>query len=112
MNAKYHASIKHIRKAIYRTQRYRNDPLNSVVNLSKKTFPYNEFKRLEKDLNFSQTLGKYNKSKHTRDVNDFLRRIKLKAHFKTAQSLTKKDVIQFTKTSSKKSGSLKKHITL
>ena len=35
-NTKHHASINPIRKAIYYTQRYRNDPLNNVVNLSKR----------------------------------------------------------------------------
>ena len=34
-------------KAIYRTQRHRNDPLNNVVNSSKKTLPYNKFKLLK-----------------------------------------------------------------
>ena len=52
--------------------------------------------------NFYPNLRKYNKSKYTKDINDFIRRIKLKAHFKTTQPLPKKDVIQFTKRSSEK----------
>ena len=63
-NTKHHTSIDNVRKAIYPTQRYRNDPLNNVVNLSKKTFTYNEFKLLHKDLNFCPTPGKYNTLKH------------------------------------------------
>ena len=49
--------------------------------------------------NFYPNLRKYNKSKYIKDINDFIRRIKLKAHFKP---LPKKDVIQFTKRSSEK----------
>ena len=72
---------------------------------------YNELKLLNKDLNFCPTPEKYNKSKCTKDIND-LRRIKLKAHFKTTKPLSKKDIIQFTKGSSGKKWILKKHITL
>ena len=63
---------------------------------------YNEFKLLNKDLNFCLTPGKYNKSKYTKDINDFIRRIKLKAQFKTTQPRAKKNVIQFTKNSFEK----------
>ena len=73
-NTKYHASINHIRKAIGRTQRCRNDPLNKIVNLSEKTFTYNEFNLPNKDLNFCPTPGKYNKSRCTYDIYDFIRR--------------------------------------
>ena len=111
-NTKHYASINHIRKAIYCTKRYRNDPLSNVINLSKKTFTYNEFKLLHKDLFFCPTPGKYTKSKYAKYINDFIRIIKLKAHFKTTQPLWKKGVIQFITSSSEKSGSLKKHITL
>ena len=48
------------------------------------------------------TLKIYNKSKYKKDINDFIRRIKLKAHFKTTQPLAEKDVIKFTKSSSRK----------
>ena len=63
---------------------------------------YNESKLLNKDLNFCLTSGKYNKSKYTKDTNDFIRRVKLKSHFKTTQPLSKKDIIQLTKSSSRK----------
>ena len=63
---------------------------------------YNEFKLLNKDLNFCLTPGKYNKSKYTKDINDFIRRIKLKSHIKTTQPLSKKDILQLTKRSSRK----------
>ena len=39
---------------------------------------YDEFKLVKKDLNFCPTLEKCNKSKYTKDINDFIRRIKLK----------------------------------
>ena len=53
-------------------------------------------------LNFCSNPGKHNKSKHTRDINDFIRRIKFKAHFKTTQPLANKEVIQFAKSFSEK----------
>ena len=99
---KHHASINHISKAIYCRQRYRKDPLNNFVNLSKKTFTYNEFRLLNKRLKLLSNPREYNKSKYTKDINDFIRRIKLEAHFKTTQPLAKKDVVQFTKSSSEK----------
>ena len=66
---------------------------------------YNEFKRLNKDLNFRPTAEKYNKSKCTKDINNFMRRIKLKAHFKTTKPLSKKDIIQLLRVLLEKSGS-------
>ena len=66
---------------------------------------YNEFKLLNKDLNFCPTPEKYNKSKCTKDINNFMRRIKLKAHFKTTKPLSKKDIIQLLRVLLEKSGS-------
>ena len=68
---------------IYRTERYLNDSLSNVINLSKNTLTYNEVKLLNKELNFCQTPEKYNEPKYEKDINDFIRRIKLKAHSKT-----------------------------
>ena len=69
----------------------------NIINLSKKTFTYNELKLLNKDLNFYQTQGKYNKSKYAIDIHDFIRRKRLKTYFKVAQLLSKKDITQFIK---------------
>lgn len=77
-------------------------PIEQHCQPIKKGNTYNEFKLLNKDLNFCPTPRKYNKSKHTKYINDFIRGITLKAQFKTTQSLAKKDVIQFTKSSSEK----------
>ena len=55
-----YASINHIPKGIYRKQRYR---------------------MLNKDI-ICPTPGKHSKSKYTKDINDFIRTIKSKAHFK------------------------------
>ena len=108
-NTKHHVRINHIRKVVYSTQWYRNNPLNNNGNLLQKTFTYNEFKLLNKDLNFRPTPRKDNKSKYTKYTKDFIRRIKLKAYYKTTQLL----VIQFTKSSSeKKSTSKKTHLTV
>ena len=57
--------------------------------MSKKEFTYNEFKLLNKDLNFCPTPGRYNKSKYNNDVNNFIRKIKLKAHFKNTENVNK-----------------------
>ena len=70
---------------------------HNIINLSKKTFTYNELKLLNKDLNFYQTQGKYNKSKYAIDIHDFIRRKRLKTYFKVAQLLSKKDITQFIK---------------
>ena len=75
--------------------------------MKKKTFTCNEFKLLNKGLRFCPSLRKYNGSKYTKDINGFIRRIKLKAHFKTTQSLAKKDVVQFLKKFFRKKGSEK-----
>ena len=88
-------------------QALQNNPLSNVIDLSKVTFTYNEFKLLNN--NFCPTPGKHSKCKYTKDINDFTRRIKLKAHLKLTQPLGKQDAMQFTKSSSKKRGSLKKH---
>ena len=77
-------------------------PIKQLYQTIKKTFTYIEIKLLNKGLNFCSTLEKCNKSKYTKDINDFIRRIKLKAHFKTRQPLAKKNVIQFTKNSFEK----------
>ena len=53
----------------------------------KKDMTYNEFKLLNKDLNVCPTPGKYNRSKYADDINDFMRRTKVKAHFKTTKTL-------------------------
>ena len=62
--------------------RYRLDPSNNVINLSTKSFTFYEFKLLNKNLNFSPTPNTYNKKQFKSDINAFVRKVKLKAHFK------------------------------
>ena len=60
-------------------------------NLSRKTFTYNEFKLLHKDLNFCPTPEKYSKTNYDTDIQHFIRKIKLKVHFKATELSNKND---------------------
>ena len=51
------------------------------MNLSRHSFSIPEYKLLNKNLNFCPSPGKYNKTKLKSDIDDFTRKIKLKAHF-------------------------------
>ena len=57
------------------------DPSGEVVNLSNKLFTRYEFKLLNKGLSFSPTPKQYNRINFSKDLQTFLRRIKLRAHF-------------------------------
>ena len=78
-----------------------------IINLSKKTFIYYQFKRLSKASNFCPTPGKYNKMSNNNDIQYFIRRIKLKAHFKAAEVLNKNNGNLFIKNSTNKQWSPK-----
>ena len=81
-NSKYNANVNRIRKTLQRTIRYHLDPLNNVINLSTKSFTFYEFKLLNKNLNFCPTPNRYNKKQFKNDIETFIRKVKLKAHFK------------------------------
>ena len=66
-----YASINHIAKGIYRKQRYW---------------------MLNKDI-ICPTPGKHSKSNYTKDINDFIRIIKIKAHFKITSRKERRDSI-------------------
>ena len=51
------------------------------MNLTEKTFTYNEFKLLNKNLNFCPRPGNFNKNELNTDLLKFYRNLKLKAHF-------------------------------
>ena len=54
----------------------------NIINLTKHSFTKTEYKLLNKNLNFISTPKLYNKNELDADLNDFFRRIKLKAYFK------------------------------
>ena len=85
LNSKYNANVKRIRKTLQRTIRYHLDPLNNVINLSTKSFTFYEFKLLNKNLNFCPTPNRYNKKPFKNDIDTFIRKVKLKAHFKNKE---------------------------
>ena len=84
-NSKYNANVNRIRKTLQRTIRYHLDPLNNVINLSTKSFTFYEFKLLNKNLNFCPTPNRYNKKQFKNDIETFIRKVKLKAHFKNKE---------------------------
>ena len=57
-----------MKKKLPRTIRYYLDPLNDVINLSTKSFIFNEFKLLNKNLNFCPTPNRYNKRQFKNDI--------------------------------------------
>ena len=57
------------------------DPYNYVINLSGKPFHKNEYKLLQKNLNFVPNPGKPNKKDFQNDTKNYFRRVILKAHF-------------------------------
>ena len=57
------------------------NPSGNVVNLSKYTFSIPEYNILGKNLNLCPTPGNYNNTTLQTDISNFLRKIKLKAHF-------------------------------
>ena len=59
-----------------------SDPVGNVINLSNKHFTKDVYKILNKNLNFVSTIKDFNKKLLDGKVNDFYRRIKLKAHFR------------------------------
>ena len=59
-----------------------SDPVGNVINLSNKHFTKDVYKILNKNLNFVSTIKDFNKKLLDEKVNDFYRRIKLKAHFR------------------------------
>ena len=53
----------------------------NVVNLSKRTFTYYEFKLSNKNLNFIPNPGNYNSHDLQIDTNNFIRTVILRSHF-------------------------------
>ena len=59
-----------------------SNPSGQEINLSKKRLTKETFKLLNKNLNFVATQTNFNKNTLNKELEDFYRRIKLKAHFK------------------------------
>ena len=80
---KNHLDINLIqRKALEKSLRHQSDSNGNIINLTKHSFTKTEYKLLNKNLNFIPTPKVYNKNERDADLNDFFRRIKLKAYFK------------------------------
>ena len=78
--------------------RHQSDPNGNIINLTKHSFTKAEYKLLNKNLNFIPTPKVYNKNELDADLNDFFRRIKLKAYFKnTPNELKNPSSRKFTK---------------
>ena len=62
-----------------------NEPSGNVINLSKHSFTKTQYDLLNKNLNFCPTPGYYNKKCLKKDVENFNRKIKLKAFFQNTK---------------------------
>ena len=78
---KHHEHLRRIQKTLHNTATYKHDPLGYVVNLTDKKFTKNDFKLLNKNLNFTPNPGKYNKTTFNKHKNTFYRRVILKSYF-------------------------------
>ena len=96
---RHYVNFNNIQKTIRKTATYRTDPLGYVINLTKISFMYNDFKLLNKNLNFIPNPGINNKHVFETDENTFFRRMMLKSHigntepilYKGYKSKTNKD---------------------
>ena len=75
-------NFENLRETIEKSIRHQSDPNGNIINLTKHSFTKAEYKLLNKNLNFIPTPKVYNKNELDADLNDFFRRIKLKAYFK------------------------------
>ena len=81
-----HENFVKLRRTIENTTGLQSDPAGQVINLSKKRFPKETFKLLNKNLNFGLTQTNFSKTTLNKELEDFYRRIKLKVHFKNAEN--------------------------
>ena len=70
-----------LRKIIHETTGYHDDPFGNVLNLTQGQFTYNEFKLLNKKLNFIPNPGSYNTHNFQKDAESFFRNVILRSHF-------------------------------
>ena len=111
-----HANFNKLRRTIEDSIGLQSDPAGHVINLSKKNFTKDVYKLLNKKLNFvstQKTFDKKTQKTFDKEVNDFYRRIKLKAHFKDTashQHLTEDEI--FKKRSIKSWIPPKNHLTV
>ena len=52
-----------------------------MINLSKSSFSIHEYNLLSKNLNFCPNPGKFQRNNLNKDIEQFTRQIKIKAHF-------------------------------
>ena len=68
-----------------------------MLYLSTKSFTFYEFKLLNKNLNFCPTPNRYNKKQFKNDIETFIRKVKLKAHFKNKEQGIENDEFRISR---------------
>ena len=81
-----HDNFIKLQKMLEDTFRFQSDAAGQVVNLSTKRFCKETFKILNKNLNFVPTQKTINKNTINKQLEDFFRQIKLRAHFKSKKN--------------------------
>ena len=71
INSNNNENFNRIQKLFRRTTTHKADPFGNVINLSNKSFTYNDFKLLNKNLNFIPNPGRYNKHTIEKDTTAF-----------------------------------------
>ena len=85
-------------RAMKNTIRFQLDPAGQIINLTQKKIFGETFKLLNKNLNLVPTQNKINKKELHKEMTEFYRRIKLKAHFQDTRKQVNTDTfIEATK---------------
>ena len=72
--SKDNAKVKRNRKKTNRRIKYHKDPLNDVINLTSKTFSFNQFELLYENLNVP-TPTIYKKTQFKNDIDSLIRKV-------------------------------------
>ena len=81
LHTRHHDHFIKLQRAIKNAVRLQSDPAGQIINLTQKTFSRKTFKLLNKKLNFVPTQNRMNTKELHNQLDEFYRRIKLKAHF-------------------------------
>ena len=88
---KHYANSKQLQNTINATTRHRADPFRNVINLATHSFTVYENKLLGYNSNFIPTPGRLNTDQLHKDISNFGRKLKLKAHFTNNLPMDKND---------------------
>ena len=78
---KHNGNIRRVQEALRNKVVYSQDPYKYAINLTNKKFTGNDFKLLNKNLNFVPNPGKLSKNNFTKYKNIFYCHVILKSHF-------------------------------